>query len=164
MANSRSWLFDATAAGGDLAFYPEHKRWIATGPAGALGGGGWSISTWAVVLGVSIAKSGGTFEAQTAAPLGGNIPQLLSVSTRAVDHSYVGTWTNETAAYTIDVEGQKKVAGVWTADFTENRPAASTFSSRHFYVGGDNVRFRVRYNNAGTLGDWSGWSQGIIPA
>lgn len=147
-----------------IAFYPKKNPVkIATGPAGALGGGGWSVDTWANVIQISVAKSTGVFESQLPLPLSGFIPQAPTVTTRAVDHSYVGTWTNSTTLYSIFVEAQKKVSGVWTADFTETRAAASTSSTRHFYTGGESVRFRVRYTDAGVDGDWSDWVSGIIP-
>lgn len=146
-------------------FYPKKNPVkVATGPAGALGGGGWSVDTWANVVQISIAKSDGTWEDMGVLPLAGNIPSTLDVSTRAVDHSYVGTWTNTTGSYSIDVDAYKKVSGVWTADWNENRAAGSTASTRHFYTGGEQVRFRARYNNGGVLGDWSDYATGIIPA
>lgn len=146
------------------AFYPKKNPMkVATGPSGGLGGGGWTADTWAVVVQTWAAKSDGTWESQ-AVVLGGFIPASPSVSTRAVDHSYVATWTNTTSSYAIFVEAQIKISGVWTADWTQTTAVNATFSARHTYTGGENVRFRCRYTSGGVDGDWTDYVTGIIPA
>lgn len=148
------------------AFYPKKNPMkVATGPTGSLAAGGWTADTWAVVVQIWCSKSDGSWESQIAPPLGGFIPASPSVSTRAVDHSYVATWTNTTASYAIFVEAQIKISGVWTADWTQTTAVNATFSARHFYTGGENVRFRCRYTaGGGSDGDWTDYVTGIIPA
>lgn len=158
------------------AFYPKKNPMkIATGPAGALGAGGWSIDTWATVVQISVAKSDGTWESQVAAPLGGFIPSapVAFVDSDPTRHRWRATWTNTTALYAIHIETEIKIAGVWTADWSENTAVAAVQGVLHntradgttAYVGGNQVRFRCRYTNAGIDGDWSDYSApGIIPS
>ena len=161
----RQWVFDATAAGGGVLFYPEHRRWIATGGAGDLTVGGWTPDTWANVLAKWVAKSDGTWEADTVGPLGGNVPDSPVLSTS--HGSDRGTWTNTTSIYKVFVEVYVKVSGVWTFDrsSTNGSVGQTQEDSAHSSTVGSTYQMRCRYTDGTTDGDWSVWSpQVIIPS
>lgn len=167
MAQLYKWLFDATAAGGDNAFYPEHARWISTGGAGTIGGvSGYLVDRWAPVVGRWVAHSAGTWESQAALVLGGFIPQSLTATDEghAVPYALRIGWTNETTSYQIYVEVDKLVSGTWTADHNSTMTAGSVQEATALTMtAGAHYRARARYTNAGVNGDWSAYVFHIMP-
>lgn len=144
------------------AFYPKQNPVkIATGPSGGLGGGGWSVDTWATVVQIWVAKSDGTWESQVAAPLGGNIP--FNMTTQTTTTSAQGIWTNSTTIYTAFWEYYKKISGVWTLVFSGTTGVNGNKTVKETFASGDNVRYRARYTSGGVDGDWSQWDTAIIP-
>jgi hypothetical protein len=151
------------------AFYPYHVPiLVATGGAGGLAGGGWSVDTWAHVVAIFVAKSGGTWESQAPYPLSGFIPAsvIFTESGHAVPYQGRVSWTNTSTSYRSDVEIDRKISGVWTSDhtFTDTTNGGTQEGSAWTSVAGGVYRARVRYYDGTTFGDWSSYTTHTFPS
>lgn len=150
-------------------FYPKmNPVKVATGGAGDLAGGGWSVDTWATVVQISVAKSDGTWESQAVAPLGGSIPVFAHIIDVGTGVPYRGrvVWTNSTSSYKVNGEVYELISGVWTLDhtFTNAATGQTTEDATSWRAdAGSQYRTRARYTDGTNFGDWTSYANHTFP-